>query len=38
MTSLKLIASAKANATVPVYKYESQSTGLKVVLANVEGK
>lgn len=38
MTSLKLIASAKANGTVPVYKYESQSTGLKVVLANVEGK
>lgn len=37
MTTLKLVASAKANGTVPVYKYESQSTGLKVVLANVEG-
>lgn len=38
MTTLKLVASAKANGTVPVYKYESQSTGLKVVLANVEGR
>lgn len=38
MTTLKLIASAKANGTVPVYKYVSESTGLKIVLANVEGK
>ncbi|KAJ6646667.1 hypothetical protein Bhyg_01880 [Pseudolycoriella hygida] len=37
MTSLKLITSAKANGTVTVNKYESQSTGLKVVLADVEG-
>lgn len=37
MTSLKLITSAKANGTVPVSKYESPSTGLKVVVANVEG-
>lgn len=34
---LKLLTSAKVNGTIPVYKYESERTGLKVVLAQVEG-
>ncbi|XP_037047629.1 uncharacterized protein C05D11.1-like [Bradysia coprophila] len=37
MATLKLLVSANANGTVPVAKYESPSTGLKVVVANVEG-
>lgn len=34
---LKLLTSAKVNGTIPVYKYESERTGLKIVLAQVEG-
>lgn len=36
-TKLKLLTSAKVNGTIPVYKYESERTGLKIVLAQVEG-
>ncbi|KAG4066708.1 hypothetical protein HA402_007344 [Bradysia odoriphaga] len=36
MATLKLLISANANGTVPVAKYESPSTGMKVVVANVE--
>lgn len=37
MSSLKLLASAKVNGTIPVHKYQSPFTGLSVVLAEVEG-
>lgn len=37
MSTLKLVTSAKVNGTIPVYKYESERTGLKIVLAQVEG-
>lgn len=34
---LRLLTSAKVNGTIPVHKYESELTGLRVVLAQVEG-
>lgn len=37
MASLKLVAQAKVNGTIPIFKYVSELTGLKVVLALVEG-
>lgn len=37
MTELKLLASAKVNGTIPVHKYQSNLTGITVVLAQVEG-
>lgn len=37
MSSLKLLASAKVNGTIPVHKYQSTLTGLSIVLAQVEG-
>lgn len=37
MDSFKLVAEAKVNGTIPIYKYVSKRTGLKVVLALVEG-
>lgn len=37
MTSFKLVSSAKINGTIPVNKYKSESTGVTLVLAAVEG-
>lgn len=37
MASLKLVSETKVNGTIPIYKYVSELTGLKVVLALVEG-
>lgn len=37
MDSLKLVAEAKVNGTIPIFKYVSELSGLKVVLALVEG-
>lgn len=37
MDSLKLVAEAKVNGTIPIYKYVSELSGLKIVLALVEG-
>uniref|UniRef100_A0A1L8DTH1 Putative zn2+-dependent endopeptidase insulinase superfamily protein n=1 Tax=Nyssomyia neivai TaxID=330878 RepID=A0A1L8DTH1_9DIPT len=37
MSSFKLICSTKANGKIPVHKYRSESTGLTLILAEVEG-
>lgn len=35
--NFKLLATARLNDSIPVHKYESLRTGLRVVLAQVEG-
>ncbi|XP_013133610.1 PREDICTED: uncharacterized protein C05D11.1-like [Papilio polytes] len=37
MSHFKLISSTKASDVIPVNKYVSEKTGLKVIIANVEG-
>lgn len=37
MSHFKLISSTKASDVIPVNKYVSEKTGLKVIIADVEG-
>jgi len=37
MTEFQLQYSGKVNDVVPVYKYRSSQTGLRIVIAQVEG-
>lgn len=37
MALLKHITTVYANGRIPVHKYKSESTGLHIILANVDG-